>query len=194
MRVLSTGVAAHAGNDPERGKSAIWSLSRFVDGAHALTDLTRGTSVNVGTIAGGTSKNTVAESARAEVDLRFQKEEDGQALWAALEVLGQERALPGTRIELTRTAWRPPMVRTEASAALARAYGACQEASGLGAGEAPLSGGGSDACTTSGMGIPSIDGLGPRGAGFHTTEERVELGLLVPKAAALARFLGQLAG
>jgi glutamate carboxypeptidase len=63
--------------------------------------------------------------------------------------------------------------------------------SGLGAGEATLSGGGSDACTTSAMGIPSIDGLGPRGAGFHTTDERVDLTSLVPKALALARFLGR---
>jgi glutamate carboxypeptidase len=41
------------------------------------------------------------------------------------------------------------------------------------------------------MGIPTIDGLGPRGAGFHTPEERVELSSLVPKATALARFLGR---
>jgi len=39
------------------------------------------------------------------------------------------------------------------------------------------------------MGIPSIDGLGPRGSGFHTKEELIELSSLVPKAQALARFL-----
>jgi glutamate carboxypeptidase len=41
------------------------------------------------------------------------------------------------------------------------------------------------------MGIPSIDGLGPRGSGYHTREERVDLSSLVPKATALARFLGR---
>jgi glutamate carboxypeptidase len=65
--------------------------------------------------------------------------------------------------------------------------------SGLSSGEAPLVGGGSDACTTGAIGIPSIDGLGPRGAGFHTREERVELGSLVPKAQALLRYLASLA-
>jgi glutamate carboxypeptidase len=59
----------------------------------------------------------------------------------------------------------------------------------LGDGEAPLIGGGSDAATTAALGIASIDGLGPRGAGFHTHDERVEVATLVPKAEALACFL-----
>jgi glutamate carboxypeptidase len=42
------------------------------------------------------------------------------------------------------------------------------------------------------MEIPSIDGLGPRGAGFHTLEERVELDSLVPKALACLRYLAAL--
>src|SRR5262249_34558498 len=60
---------------------------------------------------------------------------------------------------------------------------------GLGHAEAPLIGGGSDASSTAAMGIPSIDGLGPRGSGFHTKEELIEVGSLVPKAEALAAFL-----
>jgi glutamate carboxypeptidase len=70
-----------------------------------------------------------------------------------------------------------------------RAYAACARASGLSGDEAPLIGGGSDASTSSAMGIASIDGLGPRGAGFHTKEERIEVATLVPKAQALTRFL-----
>jgi glutamate carboxypeptidase len=85
-------------------------------------------------------------------------------------------------------------VRTEASAALAAEYGECQREAGLGSGEAPLSGGGSDASVTGAAGVPSIDGLGPRGAGFHTHDEFIELGSLVPKAEALVRFLARRAG
>jgi len=47
----------------------------------------------------------------------------------------------------------------------------------------------SDASSTAAIGIPSIDGLGPRGSGFHTREEQIEVATLVPKAEALARFL-----
>ncbi|MFY0583935.1 M20/M25/M40 family metallo-hydrolase [Cystobacter fuscus] len=60
---------------------------------------------------------------------------------------------------------------------------------GAGPGRVPLVGGGSDASTSSSMGIPSIDGLGPRGKGFHTVEEFIEVETLVPKAQALARYL-----
>ncbi|HEY7725048.1 MAG TPA: M20/M25/M40 family metallo-hydrolase, partial [Anaeromyxobacteraceae bacterium] len=194
LRVEAAGVAAHAGNDHARGRSAVWALARFVDGAQRLTDPARGLTVNVGVLEGGTSKNTVPSAARAEVDLRFETPADGEALFQALERAADGAALEGTRIELSRSAWRQPMVRTEASAALAAEYGACQAESGLGSGEAPLSGGGSDASTTSAAGIPSIDGLGPGGSGYHTPEERVDLGSLLPKAAALVRFLARRAG
>jgi hypothetical protein len=39
------------------------------------------------------------------------------------------------------------------------------------------------------LGVPAIDGPGPRGAGFHTTTEYAELATFVPKAEALVRFL-----
>ncbi len=194
LRAEAHGVAAHAGNEPEKGRSAIWALARFVDRAQALTDLVHGLSVNVGTFQGGTSKNTVPAGASCELDLRYQTAEDGARLEAALFDAARAAALPGTRIEIERTARREPLVRTEASAALAREYGACAAASGLGQGEAPLAGGGSDACTTGALGIPSIDALGPRGRGFHTLDEQVDLSSFVPKAQALLRFIAGRAG
>ncbi len=189
VKVVATGVAAHAGNAHEQGRNAIWALARFVDRAQGLTDRARGVTVNVGTIRGGTTKNTVPDLAECEVDLRFLTVADGAALEAALGRAAAGAAVEGTRLEVSRQSWRDPLERTEASAALAAAYGACQRACGLGSGEAPLVGGGSDACTTGAMGIPSIDGLGPRGKAFHTRDEQVELGTIVPKAQALVRFL-----
>jgi len=189
VRVEARGVAAHAGNEPERGRSAIWALARFVDRAQALSEPARGRSVNVGTFHGGTSKNTVPDLATCEVDLRYTTAADGRTLEDALRDAARAAALPGTTLEVSRGSSRAPLERTTASAALAAEYGACQRACGLGDGEAPLAGGGSDACTTAEAGIPSIDGLGPRGAGYHTPREEVDLTSLVPKAQALLRFL-----
>jgi glutamate carboxypeptidase len=194
LRVEAHGVAAHAGNDAAKGRSAIWSLARLVDRVQALADPARGLLVNVGTFHGGTSKNTVPEQAVCEIDLRFLTAADGRALAARIEEAARDVALPGTHLAVLRGSWREPLERTEASAALAAEYGACQRACGLGAGEAPLAGGGSDACTTGAAGIPSIDALGASGRGFHTRAEEVELSSLVPKAQALLRFLAGRAG
>ena len=196
VRVTAHGVAAHAGNAHAQGRNAIWALARFVDLAQRLTDEAGGVTVNVGTIRGGTTKNTVPDHAECEVDLRFLTGADGARLEAALReaAAAAAAAVPGTRLELDRSSWRDPLERTGASAALAAAYGACQRSCGLGGGEADLVGGGSDACTTGALGVPSIDGLGPRGRAFHTREEAVDLGSIVPKAQALLRFLATLAG
>jgi glutamate carboxypeptidase len=191
VRAEATGLAAHAGNEHDRGRNAIWSIARFVDRVQALTDPSRGLTVNVGLVSGGTTRNTVPASAACEVDLRFETVADGEALVAAITAAAEDAAVPGTTVAVTRVGWRDPLERTRASSALAKEYGDCQRESGLGLGEAPLVGGGSDACTTGAAGIPSIDGLGARGKGFHTHAEEVDLGSLVPKATALLRFLAR---
>jgi glutamate carboxypeptidase len=194
VRAEAKGVAAHAGNDHDKGRNAIWAIARFIDRIQALTDPARGLTVNVGLVSGGTTKNTVPASAGCEVDLRFETVADGTALGEAVEAAAAECAVPGTTIEVSRVAWRDPLERTGASSALAKEYGDCQRESGLGQGEAPLAGGASDACTTAAAGIPSIDGLGPGGRAFHTHDEEVDLSSLVPKASALLRFLARRAG
>jgi glutamate carboxypeptidase len=191
MTAVAHGRAAHAGNAHERGANAIWALARFVDAAQRRTDYGRGVTVNVGRVTGGQSKNTVPDRAEAQVDIRFCTRADGDELASLLRRAADDaaRSVPGTRIELHGGVARMPLERTEASGRLYAEYAACARAYGLGGDEAPLVGGGSDASTAAALGIPAIDGLGPRGSGFHTTDELIELASLVPKAQALARFL-----
>jgi glutamate carboxypeptidase len=191
MEAAAHGKAAHAGNHHAEGANAIWAVARFVDLVQRLTDYPRGITVNVGKVLGGQGKNTVPDYAEAHVDLRFCTRADGEALVEAFRSAAVTAAasVPGTRFELTGGISREPLERSPESAALLEAYAACARASGLGATEAALIGGGSDASTTSSSGIPSIDGLGPRGKGFHTVDEHIEVSTLVPKAQALARFL-----
>ena len=193
VTAIAHGRSAHAGNAHADGANAIWALARFVDAAQRLTDYTAGVTVNVGRIEGGTSKNTVPERAEAHVDLRFRSRADGETLAAAIRRVADEAAasVPGTRFEVHEGPSRLPLERTEASARLYAEYAACARAHGLGDGEAPLLGGGSDASTANALGVPSIDGLGPRGAGFHTKDEHIEVASLVPKAQAVARFIAE---
>jgi glutamate carboxypeptidase len=196
MTAVAHGKAAHAGANHQDGANAIWALARFVDRAQALTSYDRGITVNVGKIAGGEAKNTVPDRAEAGLDLRFLTRAEGEALVRDVRRAAElaVEAVPGTRIDLAGGVSRHPLERTDASLALLAEYAACARASGLGGDEAPLIGGGSDASTSSAMGIPSIDGLGPRGSGFHTKEELIEIATLVPKAQALARFLAGRSG
>lgn len=194
MTVVAHGKAAHAGNAHKDGANALWAIAKLVDRAQGLTDYARGVTVNVGKVTGGTSKNTVPDRAEALIDLRFETRADGEALVEAIRKAADESAaaVPGTRFELEGGIARLPLERTEASVKLMEDYLACARASGLGAGEAPLIGGGSDASTAAAIGIASIDGLGPRGIGFHTKDEQIEIATLVQKAQALARFLAGL--
>ncbi len=191
LTIRVTGRAAHAGADHKSGVNALWALAKFVDGAQKQTDYARGVTVNVGRIEGGIGKNTVPGDALALVDIRFCSATDGLALVAALTTLARtvEDELPGATITLEGGILRFPMEKTEASAALFDRYVVAAGAAGLGTGESGLVGGGSDACTTAALGIASIDGLGPRGRGFHTEDEQIEVASLLPKAEALARFL-----
>jgi glutamate carboxypeptidase len=50
-------------------------------------------------------------------------------------------------------------------------------------------GGASDANTTSGMGVPSIDGLGPIGGRDHSPDEYLEVESIVPRTTLLAALL-----
>lgn len=191
MTLVAHGKAAHAGNAHREGVNALRALAKLVDRVEGLTDYARGITVNVGKLTGGTSKNTVPDRAEALVDLRFETRADAEALIEAIRAAAGEcaAAVPGARIELEGGITRLPLERTAESVRLMEEYGACARASGLGAGEAALIGGGSDASTSGAMGIASIDGLGPRGIGFHTRDEQIEIATLLQKAQALARFL-----
>ena len=71
MKMEVTGKAAHSGGNYAEGISAIEELARKITALHAITDLTRGTTVNVGLISGGQTVNTVAPWAKCEIDLRY---------------------------------------------------------------------------------------------------------------------------
>lgn len=189
VTVHAAGRAAHAGNNHREGANALWALARYVELAQSLTDYDQGTTVNVGLMHGGTSPNTVPAAAEATLDLRFTTVADAERLLQRLHDGASQVALPNTTLQLTGGIKRLPMEKSDASAALYEAYARCQAQAGLGRGEHPLVGGGSDANTVAGVGLAAIDGLGLRGAGFHTKDEYIELDSFGPKAEALLRYL-----
>lgn len=189
--VTAHGKAAHAGNALADGRNAIWALSCFIDEAQQLNGTIAGASLNVGLLRGGSARNTVPDSASCELDLRFSDDSGQLALSGALQdaLRKAEVRVPGTRLDLSMHVSRRPWARSSESAALCIRYGAAQVAAGLACAEAGVIGGGSDANTVGALGIATIDGLGPRGRGFHTHDEQIEVASLALKAEALLRFL-----
>ncbi len=184
------GVAAHAGNHHADGVNAVAALAQFITAAQSITDYKQGITVNVGVISGGTSANTVPENANCAIDFRFCSIQDGQKITNKLDHCARRiEASTGARFCLTGGISRPPLQRSPASQQLQQRYAACAQLDGLGGNESDLIGGGSDANTVSAVGVPTIDGLGPRGRGFHTHDEYVEKSSLQMRANALTRFL-----
>lgn len=193
------GRAAHAGHSHAQGVNAIHALALLVPRLEAMTDYARGLTVNVGLFEGGTAKNTVPERAELGLDARFETVRDATALDARLRALAAspfaglpdvpERLRAHVRVELAGGVTRPPMEATDASQALRARYERAALECGLGSGEAPLQGGGSDANLLAAAGVPCIDGLGPWGAEFHETTEWSSLASLERRTEALALFL-----
>ncbi|MBX3270130.1 MAG: M20/M25/M40 family metallo-hydrolase [Sandaracinaceae bacterium] len=190
--IEARGRASHAGLAHADGVNAIAALAEVIGRVEAATDYARGITFNVGLVEGGTSTNTVPERARCRVDARFAAPEDGAQLEASLRAaIAAPRTgrLAQAHLTLEGGVNRPAMAPTAASRALAARYALHAAASGLGTGEAPLQGGGSDANLLAAHGVPVIDGLGPAGAGAHQRAERCSLPSLARKTDALARFL-----
>jgi glutamate carboxypeptidase len=187
--IVVHGEPAHAGVDPGKGVSAIRELARQVLALEQLQDLTRGVSVNVGVIDGGTRPNVVPATARAIVDVRAPSREDAGRVDAAMRALTPHIA--GARIDVRGGFERPPMERTPGVArlfALAQDVGASIGQSV----EEGSTGGGSDGNFCAALGVPTLDGLGAIGDGAHALHEHVQVSALVPRATLLAALLSRL--
>lgn len=73
------------------------------------------------------------------------------------------------------------MVPSEGTQALMQLVEECSAGAGAGAAGSAGKWGGSDANLTAALGIPTLDGLGPIGAGFHSDEEYLELASIAPR-------------
>lgn len=187
-RIAVHGRAAHAGVEPQKGRSAILEAARVVRGLHALNGRWEGVTVNVGKIAGGTRPNVVAERCDLDVDIRSTTADGLRAVEAAVREVAVATEVPDTTVEVdVRVSWLP-MEKLERSGRLVEHAQAIAGRLGFGVTDAST-GGASDANTTSGMGVPTLDGLGPIGGNDHSPAEYLEVDSIVPRTTLLAGLL-----
>lgn len=190
-----TGRNAHAGGYHRDGANAIHQLARVVDRLQALTDLEHETTVNVGTITGGTVTNTVPAHASATLEMRSFEEvhyRKAQKTILAMNGSGEIKSVNGghvCQIEVRQISENLPWPQNSTTAHLAEIW----QHAAAGCGHQLVSkprGGLSDGNALWNT-FPTIDGLGPRGANPHCSQrnekdgkepEYVDATSLVPKA------------
>jgi glutamate carboxypeptidase len=187
-RLSVHGRAAHAGVEPEKGRSAILEAARLIRELHGLNGRWPGVTVNVGKIAGGTRPNVVAERCDLEVDVRSTTAEGLVEVESAIRELAAAPEVEDTTIEANVMVSWLPMEKLERSGRLVEHAKSIADRLGFTVNDTST-GGASDANTTSGMGVPTLDGLGPIGGNDHAPAEYLDVESIVPRTTMLAGLL-----
>jgi glutamate carboxypeptidase len=188
LRIRVFGKAAHAGVEPEKGRSAILAGSDLVREIHALNGRWPAVTTNVGVFKAGTRPNIVCDEAELHVDVRATTAANLQHALDAIQVIAGDPSVPGCTVDIETMAGWAPMEKLQRSGRLADHVISLASRLGFQT-EDVATGGASDANTTSGMGIPTIDGLGPIGGMDHSPDEYLEVGSVVPRTALVAALL-----
>jgi glutamate carboxypeptidase len=188
IRIFIQGRAAHAGVEPERGRSATLQAAHTTIALHELNGRWPGVTVNVGTMQGGTRPNVVAERCELRVDVRAVTARDFDEALSEVERRAKETTVPDVSVEFIAQSGFPPMEKTEATVRLVERAKSLARELGFEVRDA-ATGGASDANPVAGMGVPTLDGLGPIGGADHSPGEWLDLESVVPRMAMLAGLI-----
>ncbi len=185
--LAATGRPSHAGARLAEGRSAIAEMARQVLAIEAMT--TEDCTFSVGVIRGGQWVNCVTTTCTAEALSMAKRQADldrGVAAMLARTATGPDVAF-AVRRSVTRPVWEPDAASRalyEHARGIARDLGF----------ELPhqSAGGGSDGNFTGAMGIPTLDGLGAEGGGFHRLGEYIVEESLVRRDRLMAGLLATL--
>lgn len=188
--VVVHGVEGHAGLDPERGVSAIDEMARAIVQIHDAGDLSAGTTLNMGTLHGGTRQNVKAGRAEGRVDVRVASDQEAARIDALFANLKPVNDL--ATIEVTGGWNRPVMPKSAGTAELFELAQRVGQTIGVHIDEISV-GGASDGNFVAALGIPVLDGLGAVGDGAHARGEWVSITGMIERSALVALLMEQLA-
>lgn len=181
------GIAAHSGNQPHLGASAVSELAAKIGVLDSLNGAEAGLTVNVGVVRGGTRVNMVPDFAECEVEMRLPTISSLRLVEDAVARLELPIAVKRTQTAVTGGVKQYPM---EARADRSREW---QMLSRVGD-ELGLkvswiaTGAASDGNTTSRF-VPTLDGMGPVGDRAHSPDEYIVVSSVPERTKMLARFL-----
>ncbi len=162
------GKAAHAGNHYIEGADANLEVSYKLQKLVSMTDLDRGSTVNVGKIQGGIGANTISPAASVTVEMRFSVGSERTRLLKGLDEIATTSTVTGTSAHLSGRLQRDVMEPSERQKSFVTKINEISANKVI----TESRGGGSDANITAAAGIVTLDGFGPFGDGDHTIYER----------------------
>jgi glutamate carboxypeptidase len=165
------GVAAHAGNDPENGRSAILEMAHKIIGVQNLTDWDKGISFNVGVMQGGKTSTAVPDYAKIDIDVRYKDPDDLPWILEQLQAVGEKTHIAGTSTKVVFMEGIKPMKTTEGVMKLFELVAKVSAENGFGAPYAKHVGGASDSAYTVIAGVPTVCAIGVKGGRNHSPEE-----------------------
>jgi glutamate carboxypeptidase len=180
------GRASHAGGAHEEGRNAIQEMAHQILVIQNMTDYSKGTTLNVGVIRGGTASNVVPAECQAEVDYRVLVPEEAERVNAAMMSL--RPMTPGTSITVTGGLNRPPMPNDDVMKKTFEKASVLSEGIGMKL-KSGGTGGGSDANFIAPLGVPVLDGLGTVGEGYHSEREFMYTESLSSRVALVAELI-----
>lgn len=185
------GRAAHAGLEPELGRSALAELAHQVLALPRLADDRLGTTVSPTVAHAGTVTNAIPDRAEMHVDVRAWTMDELERVHAAFASLATHT--PDVRVDVSGGINRPPM-EDATSRDLLELARSVADSLGHEHVEAVSVGGASDGNFTAAIGTPTLDGLGPRGGGAHAVDEWVSLASLEERIALVTGMIDALGG
>lgn len=184
-----TGIAAHSGVEPHKGRSAVLELAHKILAIQNLHALFPHVTFNVTRLSSNERLNIVPDHAGCWITVRAVNKEMLDVVAPALEQIALSCNVPGTQASLIRDPGRRPYESTKEIMhlfSLAREEG---EAVGLHL-EGITQGGVSDANYLMEVGLPTLDGLGLAGNGDHNLDlEHVLLDAIPLRGALLAGLI-----
>jgi len=186
--VTFLGRSAHAGNNPQDGRSALLAASRFVLEADKLNNFEAGSTITAGVMHSGTVSNVIPEEAYVEFDTRYWTNEDQRVQREALQELASRNWGEDIVTTFEQNTYKPAMPLSDATKELVDQITQAAKAVGF---EAKFvdAGGASDGNNMAKMGTPVIDGCGPAGGAFHTDREFLRLDTVEERTLMLKKFL-----
>lgn len=186
------GVSAHAGQEPEKGASAIRVAADLIQEVSNVAKPEIGTTINVGTISGGSAIYAVPAECQLGVDVRVATPKEAERVEAEFTKIAERASKDRITTQVDGEFHRPPMAPNEHVDELVRRYQAAAKKAGLSI-SAKVSGAASDGNTLAGLGFTVIDGLGPVGGRAHSPEEYLEIESYFDRTAILSIMLSELA-